>query len=193
MPEPKRWNYLEFEPAPQDGAASAYWRPNRFWYLEIDGQERIYTGARLESRLLRRYLPEPLARRYQAIPIECKQGVLKVAMTDPTNRELCQELERELGGKLRVAPCRTTPEVIQQALALYRQDELPAPAPLRLHRAQALAPSPWIHTPVPYRAHARTFWPLHLRALALTLLIISLLFMFLEPLRLAAHSLAHVH
>lgn len=177
MPEPNRWNYLEFERPAADGAGTAASRSDRSWFLEIDGQDRIYTGGRLESRLLRRYLPEHIARRYQAIPIECRNGILKVAMADPDNPKLCRELERETN--LRIDACRTTPEIVQQGLALYGQHEPPPSVPLRLHRP-TLAPSPWIHTT--HRAPARSLWPAYRSFGALVLLVTAILLLLLGPL-----------
>lgn len=122
MPEPNRWNYLEFE-QPSAGPPRPPARgSDRSWFLELDGeQQRVYTGVFFKSRLLRNHLPERVARRFQAIPIELEDGVLKVAMAEPDNHQLLRELEREVERPVRAV--RATPARIQQGLAEYRQDE----------------------------------------------------------------------
>ena len=167
MLEPNRWNYIEFEQPGAERAGQPAPGSSRSLFLEIEGQERVYTGAiSRNSFLLRRYLPESLARRYQVLPIEMKHGVLKVAMVDPENQKLVRDLEREIGSEVRIQACRTTPEFIQQGLAAYRSGEMAPPIPLRSHRPTVLPPGPWVaHTA--YRSPARVYWPAYMPVFAL--------------------------
>lgn len=184
MNEPNRWNYLEFEQPAGGGTEGAAPWCNRSWFLEIDGQERIFTGPLgLEVRLLRRYLPEALARRYQAIPIELpRNGILRVAMADPDNLRLRRELERETN--LKIQACRTTPEIVQQCLAMYHQGEPLPPPPLRLYQPTVLSPSPWVHAP--FRRAPRRSWPSYRRmaiwVCGLVIVLLLMLPLFLGPL-----------
>ncbi|MEC9488794.1 MAG: ATPase, T2SS/T4P/T4SS family [Halanaerobium sp.] len=63
---------------------------------------------------LKQYVPENMARRYELVPLEKKENVLRVAMSDPTNILALDDIERYSG--LTVEPVIASSRQIHRAL-----------------------------------------------------------------------------
>ncbi len=65
-------------------------------------------------------IPERVARKQEVIPFEKDNETIKLAMADPTNKEIQDALARKTG--LRIVPYLTTEREIDNALKVYRKD-----------------------------------------------------------------------
>ena len=65
---------------------------------------------------LAEYIPESLARKYQAVPLEKNRGKLKVAMTDPSDLVAVDDIER--AADIKVNPVIATRKSIKRALGI---------------------------------------------------------------------------
>ncbi|MGM0438754.1 MAG: GspE/PulE family protein [Bacillota bacterium] len=65
---------------------------------------------------LAEYIPEKLAKKYQAVPLEKNRGKLKVAMTDPSDLVAVDDIER--AADIKVNPVIATKKAIKRALGI---------------------------------------------------------------------------
>ena len=59
-------------------------------------------------------MPVDLMIRHHFVPLQSENGVMRIAMADPTNLDLIDELSAQL--KIRLLPCVATPAAIQEVL-----------------------------------------------------------------------------